>query len=194
MYSLPISIKLGDKEFAIRERGDFRLILDCFEVLQDTELSENERFIACLIIFYEDINGLEDLDKLPDIEEAIEKMNNFFNCGEPETLGIKTNYRLIDWKQDSQIVCAAINSVAKTEIRSLPYLHWWTFMGYYISVGESVLASVVSIRQKVAKGTKLEKWERDFKKDNPQYFLLDYRTTEQKESAENVLELWNKGK
>lgn len=194
MYSLPTSIKLGDKEFGIRERGDFRLILDCFEVLQDAELSEKERFIACLIIFYEDINSLADIDKLPDIEEAIKKMNQFFNCNEPEAFGAKTNFKAIDWKQDSQIICAAVNNVARTEIRALPYLHWWTFMGYYIAVGESVLSTVVSIRSKTAKGKKLEKWEREFKKDNPQYFLIDSRTLAQKEATEEILELWNKGK
>lgn len=194
MYRLPTTITIRDSEFHIRDNGDFRVILDCFEAIQDEELTEEERVISSLIIFYSDIQCLEDLNTLftdeDMIKKAIEKMYDFFNCGQ-KTIGAKQSYKLIDWETDEQIICAGVNKVANTEIRALPYLHWWTFMGYYISIGDSVLSNVVSIRHKIATGKKLEKYEKDFKKDNPEYFTIDYRTVEQKEEDLKMRELFN---
>ena len=194
MYNLQTKIKLGDNEFNIREKGDFRLILDCFEALNDAELSKNERVISSLIIFYEDINDIEDLDKFPSTEEAIKEMFKFFNCGQEEEYSSKNNYKLIDWRKDSQLVCSAVNKVAGQEIRALPYLHWWTFMGYYMGIGESALSTVVGIRHKMKAGKKLEKYENEFKRDNPQYFVWDSQSVEEKEAYDEVMALWNSGK
>ena len=122
MYSLPTKIKIRDNEFKIRENGDYRMVLDCFEALQDTELSSDERVISSLLIFYDDIHCFDDLGRLFNTEElmksAIEEMFNFFNCGQ-KSIGSKQNFKLIDWEKDSQIICSAINNVAKTEIRGV---------------------------------------------------------------------------
>lgn len=190
MYSLPTSIKLGEKEFKIRNDGDFRMVLDCFSALSDFQLSDQERFLSCLIIFYEDLNDITDLSIFPDINEAVNQMNIFFNCGQEETVGMRVNYKLIDWDKDSNIICSAINNVARTEIRALPYLHWWTFMGYYLAVGDSLLSNIVSIRSKIAKGKKLEKYEQEFKKENPQYFNFDYRLVQERSFEEQLKANW----
>ena len=196
MYTLPTTVKIRDNDFKIRNKGDFRMVLDCFNALQDDNLSQQERVISSLIIFYDDVHSYEDLCVLfkddEDLKLAIEKMYDFFNCNQKE-VGAKQNYKLIDWDNDSQIICSAINNVANIEIRSLEYLHWWTFMGYYISIGESVLSTVVSIRHKIATGKKLEKYEKDFRKDNPNYFNFDYRTSEQREEDAKFRAMWEGG-
>ena len=196
MYTLPTTVKIRDNDFKIRNKGDFRMVLDCFNALQDDNLSQQERVISSLIIFYDDVHSYEDLCVLfkddEDLKLAIEKMYEFFNCNQKE-VGAKQNYKLIDWDNDSQIICSAINNVANIEIRSLEYLHWWTFMGYYISIGESVLSTVVSIRHKIATGKKLEKYEKDFRKDNPNYFNFDYRTSEQREEDAKFRAMWEGG-
>ena len=194
MYDIPKSINIEGKQYKIRNDGDYRVVLDCFVALNDSELTEEERVFASLIIFYEDINTIEDIYNFPNLESAVTEMFKFFNCGQVESPGAKTNYRLIDWQLDSQLVCSAINNVAGKEVRLEPYIHWWTFMGYYMAVGESPLATVVGIRNKIAKGKKLEKYELNFKKDNPQYFVWDARTAKQKEDDSLMRELWNNGK
>lgn len=196
MYSLPTKIKIRDNEFNIRGNGDFRVILDCFNALQDSELTKDERVISSLIIFYEDLNSYEDINIIfgskEELEEAIKKMFDFFECGQ-KNIGAQQKYKLIDWESDSQLICSAVNNVAKQEIRSVPYCHWWTFMGYFISIGESVLSTVVSIRHKTASHEKLEKYEKKFKNENPQYFSFDYRTTEQKEEDDRIRAMFNGG-
>ena len=68
----------------------------------------------------------------------------------------------MDWEQDERILFPAINSAAGKEVRALDYLHWWTFMGYFMEIRESTYAQVLQLRQKRAKGKKLEKWELEF--------------------------------
>lgn len=192
MYTIPTKIEIGGREFQIRNNGDYRTILDCFSALGDTELDMQERLVSSLIIFYDEMSEPDDLMMLEDIEEAVKQMYWFFNCGQT-SVGTKTNYKLIDWEQDSQLVCSAINKVAGKEIRFEPYIHWWTFMGYYSAVGESPLSTIISIREKIVRGKKLEKHEREFRRDNPQYFAWRAKMVEDEEADKLVKELWNSG-
>ena len=61
---------------------------------------------------------------------------------------------------------ADINRVAGREVRSLPFCHWWTFLAWFMGIGEGQLSTVVSIREKRRKGKKLSDWEREFYQEN----------------------------
>ena len=74
------------------------------------------------------------------------------------------------------------------------YIHWWTFMGYYMSIGECLYSTILSIRDKILNGKKLEKYEREFKLRNPQYFVWNSKTTEQQEADAWLKTVWNSGK
>lgn len=192
MYEIPTTIELNGVEFNIRNKGDYRTILDCFVALEDAELNKQERLFASLIIFYEDLESINDVNKLGNLELAVKEMFNFFNCGVNNT-GRKVPYKLMDWKQDEQLIASAVNKVAGTEIRSLEYLHWWTFIGYYSAIGRCPLSTILEIRDKIIKGKKLEKDERQFRQDNPQYFIWNKNTVEEEEADRLVKELWNSG-
>lgn len=193
MYELPTTVTINEQVYAIRNRGDYRMVLDCFQVLNDIELSETERILAFLIIFYEDFNDLESVLSLDEdlLSDLIDNAFLFFNCGQ-KNAPAETNYKTIDWEGDAQLISSAVNNVAGREIRAESYLHWWTFMGYFNAVGESALSTVVGIRSKIAKGKKLEKYEQEFRSENPQYFNWDMRTLKQKEEDELLNQLWNK--
>jgi hypothetical protein len=169
------------------------MVLDCFKALQDEELSEDYRVLASLLIFYNEFNDLEDLKEYePYLTTLVKEMFKFINGGEEQSPGADSGVSLIDWEQDSQIVCAAVNNVAKQEIRAVEHLHWWTFLGYYMSIGESVMSTVVSIRSKIAHHKKLEKWEKEFKQSNPKYFV--WRQTAKEQDLNNLVrEIWNNG-
>ena len=191
-YSLPTSVLINEQKFKIRNSADYRMILDCFEALEDTELDSNMRVYTAMIIFYEAISELEDIPKVfgSNIKNAVLEMYKFFNCGK-ESVGAKCPYKLIDWQEDSQMIASAINNVTKKEVRQEYYIHWWTFMGYYCAIGESTLSTVVGIRWKIANHKKLEKHERDFKNQNPEYFNWDAKNVIQKENDELLKSLWN---
>lgn len=197
MYGLPVSVTVEEKEFAIRKRGDFRMVLDCFSALNDLELEKEERIISSLIIFYEDFNSVEDIYSCECLEQLAQEMMKFFNCGSDGKDEKQTNYRLIDWDKDSNLICSAVNKVAGKEIRAEEYIHWWTFMGYYMAIGQSPLSTIVGIRGKIARQEKLEKHEKRFRYENPQYFNMDYKSLEERElDAEmwKMLEGWDTSK
>ena len=195
MYSLPTSVQTKDGNiFHITNNGDYRVVLECFVACGDMELtSEDEQVLACLLIFYNEFNDFDDLMNISTetITELVQFMFSFFNCGKKDgEIGANRHKKLIDWEQDEQIITAAINNVAHTEVRALDYLHWWTFMGHYLSVGESVLSTVVSIRDKITRGKKLEDYEKEFKRDNPEYFVWNSKSREDIEAEEFIKSVW----
>lgn len=192
MYEIPTSITIDGRIFQIRNNGDYRVILDCFKALEDEELEASERLLASLIIFYEDFNSIEDVYNIDDLSKLVSEMFKFFNCGN-ESIGTKVNHSIIDWEQDSQLVCSAINKVANKEIRSEKYIHWWTFMGYYIAIGDSPLSTILGIRNKMLSNKKLEKYEQQFKRNNPQYFVWNSKSMAEKEADKIAKEIWNSG-
>ena len=83
----------------------------------------------------------------------------FINCGDTETT--RKAPKLMDWEQDARAIVADVNKVAGMEIRALTYLHWWTFLSWFHAIGEGQLSTVVSIRDKLRRGKKLEQWEKE---------------------------------
>lgn len=189
MYNLPTTIDISGVEYRLRDNGDFRNILNAFVVLNDEELDKQEKILTALVIFY-DVDSVEDVLEMPDVEEAAHKMFEFFNAGRKEHSG--PDRKLIDWAEDSAMIVSAVNNVANKEIRAEKYLHWWTFISYYMAVGESTLATVVSIRDKILRGKSLEKWERQFKSENPQYFEWNHKTADEIEAEQWLKDVWNK--
>ena len=192
MFEIPTYIEIGDKQLNITDKGDFRMVLDCFSALNDMELKKEQRVLCALTIFYEDFKDENDVMQFSDLTTAVTEMYRFFNCGDSKGVGCKRPHNLIDWEGDAQLVASAINKVANTEIRALDYLHWWTFMGYYLAIGNSPLANIVGIRYKIARQEKLEKYERKFRDENPQYFK-NINNHIDKEYDDFIKQVWNRG-
>lgn len=86
----------------------------------------------------------------------------------------------------------AVNKAAGLEVRAVPYLHWWTFMGYFESIdAESLFGTVLSIRQKKARGKKLEKYEREFMQNNKALMALDVEEAKPRTAEEKLLDMFN---
>lgn len=155
LWSLPTSTTIGGVEYPIN--ADFRDILEIFRYLDDPDRPEYVRWRIVLALFYE--------GEIPDEhrQEAMEYLAQFISCGEQDG---KPTPKLLDWEQDAQIIVADVNKVAGTEIRALPFLHWWTFMAYFNAIGEGQLSTMVSLRDKLSRGKKLEKWEQEFYRKN----------------------------
>lgn len=175
---LPTSLYVGGEKWEIR--SDYRIILRIFEAMEDKELSESEKLYVALDLVYVNFG------KMPKAlyKEAYEKASAFMECHDRSD--DKKNPRLINWEKDEHMIFPAINAVAGCEVRSIPYMHWWTFLGYFESVdNESLWSFVLSIRQKKAHGKKLEKYEQDFYKKN--MALCDVKKPEERKTAEQML-------
>lgn len=194
MFELPTQLEIGGNLHAIRNNGDFRMVLDCFSELNSTELDDIGRILSSLIIFYDEMTDPDDIFTVfgDNYQEAVKKMFWFMNCGQ-ESFGNNTNYKLVDWDKDSQLIAGAVNKVAGKEVRILDYLHWWTFMGYYAEIHDSAWSSIVNIRYKMKTGKPLEKEEERFKRENPDYFIWDSMSLDDKLANEWLQDFMNKG-
>lgn len=174
-YGLPASVLLGGEDFEIRT--DFRVILEILEMLNDAELSDTEKNACALVMFYPEWRAL------PDGKEALEACFRFIDMGEA---GEKRSPRLIDWQQDFPRIIAPVNRVLGMEARAVPYdadtnsggLHWWTFLAAYMEVGsDCLMAQIVHIRDKQARGKPLDSAERAFVKRNRALVELHQHST-----------------
>ena len=154
-WELPVSAVIGGTEY--RVNSDYRDILDIIQRLDDPDEPEYIRWRVALALFYDGEIQPEHR------QEAMEYLADFISCGQN---GGKPGPKLLDWKQDAQVIVADVNKVAGTEIRALPYLHWWTFVSYFSAIGEGQLSTLVSIRDKLRRGKPLEKWEKEFYSKN----------------------------
>ena len=158
--SLPRTLDVNGKRYDIRT--DFRSILRVIAAFNDDELSDAEKLYVCLRQVYKKFESIPHDDYTAAYERAVW----FINCGEDNKTG-SSKARTVDWKKDEKLIFPAINQVAGQEVRLTEYMHWWTFMGYFQSIDrESTYGYVLMLRQKRAKGKKLEKWENEFWNNN----------------------------
>lgn len=80
------------------------------------------------------------------------------------------------------MIFSAVNKVAGTETRELPYLHWWTFIGYFNEIEECTFTYIMGIRHKLNEGKKLEKHEKEFLAKN--HDLVEIKPVLSKEDQE----------
>lgn len=166
MYDLPKSVSVCGTDFPVET--DYRAILDIFSVLNDADLSIEEKGIGVLGIFYLDFSTMPQ----EYFEEAFKKCFEFINCGNAETA--RKAPKLMDWKQDFRYLVAPINRVAGKEIRSVDYMHWWTFVSLYYEIGDCFFAHIVRIRELKAKGKLMNKDDREFYRKNRE--VIDIKT------------------
>lgn len=186
-WKLPTSIDVCGKEYSIRT--DFRVVLDVLTAMNDPKIlspdmtedeKQWEKILTMLQILYVDFEDMPPKDW----KEAAEKAVDFIDCGIKP--GDSPKPRLMDWEHDAPVVIPAINKVAHKDVRSEEYMHWWTFFGLYMEVGESTFSTIVSIREKKRKGKKLEKWEKDFCRDNQK--LVDFEKKQKVERSKEERE------
>lgn len=172
-WELPKEAVIGGKPYHLHT--DYREILAIFSCLQDEAYPEFLRWYMALALFFE--------EEIPDEDypEAAEYFHWFVNCGQEEPKD--PGPQLISWEQDAQDIVADVNKVAGQEIRALPYLHWWTFLGWFRGIGEGNLSTLVSVRDKVRRGKKLEGWEQEYYRRNKNRVVL-----RKKYSAEELAE------
>lgn len=179
-YTLPKSVLVGGEE--IPARYDFRVILDILEMLNDPELDNADKAEALITMFY------PYPETIKDYREAVEECYRFIDMGEKDS---KKSPRVMDWEQDFKYIIAPINRVLGEEVRSIPYdietntggLHWWTFMSAYMEIGgDCMFSQIVSIRDKRARGKKLEKHEQEWMRRNMDLIELKRKYSESEKS------------
>lgn len=184
--ALPEHLTVGDTDYPIR--SDYRNVLQVFEAFNDPELEPAEKWIVAIFLLFEDFSCADDvLEAIENgftIEEAMKQINWFISAGKAP--GKEIELPVYDWVQDEQMIFSAVNKVAGKETRELEYLHWWTFLGYFNEVGEGTFSFIVGIRNKLNKGKKLEKHEKEFLSHNKELVKLEKPKTKEEQEQEDA--------
>jgi hypothetical protein len=176
-WELPTSLEISGVFWKIRT--DFRAILDILKCMSDTNYEDDEKWLICLMILYEDF---DDIPK-KSYKEACLKAREFIEMQELKETA-KNAPVLMDWEQDANLIIPAVNRVIGHEIRLDSYMHWWTFLGAYMEIGECSFSHILSLRSKRAKGKKLEKWEQEFISENKDIVNLKRKLTDSEREEE----------
>lgn len=174
---LPQTLNINGRAYKIR--SDYRDILQIIAAFGDKELSDEEKAYVCLKRLFV---AMESIPK-SDYQDAYEAAVTFIECHISDR---KPSPKVVNWEKDEQLIFPAINKVAGMEVRAVPYMHWWTFLGYFQSIDrEDIWGFILTIRQKRAKGKKLEKYEKDFLNANRDICEVEFR--EEKTTTEDSL-------
>ena len=157
LWTLPETVHFADTDW--RVHTDFRDVLEILRWLDgsaDPALTDSERWYVALALFYRDFSLMPPVQ----YREACEAMATFVQAGRPD--GGPCAPRLMDWQQDAALIAAGTARAAGQDLRALPHLHWWSFLGWFDSIADGPFATVVALRDKLRRGKKLEPWEREF--------------------------------
>lgn len=178
ILDLPYTLTVDGGKKAIH--CDFRDVIDILNAFNDPYLRPVERTHIMLNNLY-----VDDYTEFEDMDEALRQAVWFIDWGK-EYKEKESSPRIMDWEQDYNLIVSAVNNkVAVTDIRDLPFMHWWTFLGYFSDRGECQFSSVTEIREKISKGKKLEKWEREILRENQDIIILKNKANKDFEN-----ELW----
>lgn len=176
--TLPKSLEAGGRSYEIRT--DYRVVLTIMQAFADPDLTDREKCFVCMKCLY------EDFDSIPaeDIEQAVKQAYWFVNGGDmPHS---SSPVRTFDWEQDEQLIFPAVNRAAGFEVREVEYLHWWTFLGYFGTIGEGLFSEVLRLRGRLGKGKTLDKTDREFYREHRSMIDLKKRLTEEERQAEEA--------
>ena len=175
MFELSEHVTIDGKQYRIRT--DYRVILEIFVMLNDPDLDDGDKTEALMRMFY--------IERPENVKAAVEAFADFV---EPRKKTGSKRPGLVDWEADFDLIAAAVNHVLGTECRALPYLHWRTFLGAYMEISpDSLFARVISMRDKLKTGRKIEKWEWNWYRKNRELVDLPMKFSDNEQA---LLEEW----
>ena len=154
MWDLPISVEINGTDYAIRNKCDYRVVLDAINVLNDTDLNQEEKTKCSLFIFFEEAWGIKD------VEQAVTKMFQIIdmNDGEQPIDKDENKPRIMDWAYDFPQLAPPISRVLGYSVRDAShYTHWYDFLGAYMEIGECTFSTIITIRSKKTKRQKVRR-------------------------------------
>ena len=134
-WGLPRQAELDGVRYEIRT--DYRDILEILRWLggrADPELDAGGRWYVAMRLFYPEFAAMPQ-EVWP---RATEFLTGFLAAG--HRAAARPGPPLMDWQQDAPLIAAGISRAAGQDVRTLPYLHWWSFLALFDAIGEGSFA------------------------------------------------------
>lgn len=168
-WSTPTWVEINGEKYDIRNRCDYRVILDTIEALDDKEEDSDFKLYCALNIFYQNPQKLPNIFIISDnketqiLNEAITKMMEIINIGNPVKKQQKNQPKIMDWKHDFKNIAAPLSHVLGYSVRDENnYTHWYDFIGAYSEIKECYWSEVIKVRGKIIRHESLDENEKKF--------------------------------
>lgn len=117
---------------------DYRVALRCFEVIEDTGISDEERAVAIVYLLFGDV-------PLEYMEDFLRIAGNFLRCGETQATQ-ETAEKDMDFAADEKYIVASFMSDYRIDLSSVD-MHFWQYIQLIQGFTErSVMSRVREIR------------------------------------------------
>jgi len=129
---VPQTVNIEGEDYEIN--SDFRTSILLELLIQDTSISEEDKIIQALELYY---------PKLPkDINKAIEGILWFYRCGKDEVetktknKGTGKSTQIYSFNFDDDFVYSAFLDQYNIDLQDVEYLHWWKFKAMFKALKE----------------------------------------------------------
>ena len=187
---LPTSFSIDGKKYEFNY--DFRTsILFCL-LMQDTELTEEEKILQGLQLYYPVIPS--------NVEEAYEKILYFYSRGndiednkkvkQGKRIFKRNNNRAYDFEVDSDLIFTAFMTQYNINLNK-ENLHWWEFMALFNSLNDTnEIVKIMNYRTIYINSIEDKKERKTYKQLQDYYSLENVITAEEKEHLEAKMKEW----
>ena len=187
---LPTSFSIDGKKYEFNY--DFRTsILFCL-LMQDTELTEEQKILQGLQLYYPVLPS--------NIEEAYKKILYFYSRGKEiednkkvkqgKRIFKRNNNRAYDFEIDADLIFSAFMTQYNINLNR-DNLHWWEFMSLFNSLKDDTEIVKIMNYRTIDVNTIEDKKERKMYKQLQDYYSLENTiTTEEKQLLEQKLKEW----
>ena len=169
--TLPLTIPVGGRDLPIETNFRTGMLFEL--MMMSGEVPEEEKIEYAVNLYFPN----EFPRSAAEQREAIDGMLWFYMCGDQERREPAANgsgssdkpsivKRIYDYEVDAPMIYAAFLSQYGIDLQDVEYLHWWTFVGYYMEIGDCTFSTIISIRRKQQQHKPLEKWEKEFYSEN----------------------------
>lgn len=130
---VPTTVDVGNKEYKIN--SDFRYGILFQLLMQDNELSDKDKYIKSIELYYPEVPPKEHRD------EAIEKIMWFYRCGKDISKSKgngkgKSVTQIYSFEYDDDYIYAAFMDQYGIDLQDIDYLHWWKFKAMFKGLKE----------------------------------------------------------
>jgi hypothetical protein len=143
------------------QKTDFKQVLKFFRLMDDDGISEEEKAVLTIRLFFESV---------PDVDDLWKHLSDFISCG---TEGEEEGRPVFDWNIDHGRIFAAFLETYGIDLRTAS-MHWWVFLQLFQALPEDCkLLKIIELRSK-----------KPNKHDSPEY-RRELRKAQQKFSIDN---------
>lgn len=162
--------------------SDFRVGIAFENLLQDHQMNDGEKIIKAVQLYYDEIPE--------DIEEAVEQILKFFQCGQNEKKQKGSNaVPVYSYEYDQYMIYTAFLFYYHIDLNEIEYLHWWKFKQLFMNLpNESEMKKAMMYRSMKLSNVTNKEQRKYYAQMKQLYHLPDKRNKEEKvKSFANIL-------